>query len=505
MRFEIIEGGRRPQSRDVALLINDSWDDWFTYQTQFYLQYVDQNGSLHDIGQVKIGEAGLQTGRPDLPTRFAELPEDCFSLGQDKSYYERLSRLGDAIRSEILAALRDVAYSPDLFQQFINEKVMGVSLLRSVPRKTVEGQFRRVAKGGIALTSYSFYHRTAVHGQGVPIDLSFNVVPESNPPSNIHVLIGPNGVGKTTLLNNIARCLADENPPGDVGSIDSDSEIDSYGSSMFANLVSVTFSAFDPFEPISNPHNQATGLHYAYIGLKPIRQGGSPQTPLAPKTPAALAREFSKSVRVCLQGARQQRWQKLLEVLEADPIFRDAEVSQLAASDTEDSVSRRTASALYRDLSSGHKIVLLTMTRLVETVEERSLVLIDEPEAHLHPPLLSAFIRALSDLLVDRNGVAIIATHSPVVLQEVPSLCVWKLRRSGDQLAAERPEIETFGENVGVLTREVFGLEVTASGFHRMLEDLVERGYGYDEIVAEFSDGLGLEARSIVRALLAAQ
>ena len=38
---------------------------------------------------------------------------------------------------------------------------------------------------------------------------------------------------------------------------------------------------------------------------------------------------------------------------------------------------------IFKDLSSGHKIVLLTLTRLVEKVEEKTLVLIDEPEAHL--------------------------------------------------------------------------------------------------------------------------
>src|SRR4029077_1742647 len=111
------------------------------------------------------------------------------------------------------------------------------------------------------------------------------------------------------------------------------------------------------------------------------------------------------------------------------------------------------ATSLFLNLSTGHKIVLLTLTRLVETVEERTLILFDEPESHLHPPLLSAFIRALSDLLIDRNGVAVIATHSPVVLQEVPACCAWKLQRYGGLLEAERPEAETFGENVGVLTR----------------------------------------------------
>jgi hypothetical protein len=131
-------------------------------------------------------------------------------------------------------------------------------------------------------------------------------------------------------------------------------------------------------------------------------------------------------------------------------------------------------------------------------------VLLDEPEAHLHPPLLSAFIRALSDLLVDRNAVALIATHSPVVLQEVPRGCVWKLRRTGQSLVnVERPEIETFGENVGILTREVFGLEVSQSGFHRLLQDAVEQDLSYEEVVRKFDGALGSEARGLAQALVA--
>jgi len=132
------------------------------------------------------------------------------------------------------------------------------------------------------------------------------------------------------------------------------------------------------------------------------------------------------------------------------------------------------ATPQLRKLAPKAAIVLLTITRLIEFVDERTLVLLDEPEGHLHPPLLSAFIRSLVDLLIKRNGVAIIATHSPVVLQEVPQGCVWKLHRSGGISEAERPTIETFGENVGVLTREVFGLEVTNAGFHKLLKDAIE-------------------------------
>jgi len=129
---------------------------------------------------------------------------------------------------------------------------------------------------------------------------------------------------------------------------------------------------------------------------------------------------------------------------------------------------------------------------------------LDEPEGHLHPPLLSAFVRAVADLLVARNGVALISTHSPVVLQEVPRSCVWMLRRTRTMSAVERPTIETFGESAGVLTREVFGLEVSSSGFHQLVSTVARRpGVTYEAVETHFSGQLGAEAKALARSLVA--
>lgn len=130
---------------------------------------------------------------------------------------------------------------------------------------------------------------------------------------------------------------------------------------------------------------------------------------------------------------------------------------------------KKRVKSIFTKFSSGHAIVLLTITKLVETLDEKTLVLMDEPEAYLPPPLQSAFIRAISDLRVHRNGVGILATHSPVILQKVPRSCVWKVHRSGQVIKAKKPEINTFGESVGALTSDVFGLEVTHTGFHHAL------------------------------------
>ena len=117
----------------------------------------------------------------------------------------------------------------------------------------------------------------------------------------------------------------------------------------------------------------------------------------------------------------------------------------------------------------------------------------------MHPPLLSAFIRALSNLLYDRNGVAIVATHSPVVLQEIPRSCISKIQRVGLVTNIKMPDIETFGENVGVLTREVFGLEVIKSGFHKLLTQSVLEGKAYEEILEEYNNQLGIGSESLIK------
>ena len=74
----------------------------------------------------------------------------------------------------------------------------------------------------------------------------------------------------------------------------------------------------------------------------------------------------------------------------------------------------------------------------------------------------------------------------------------------------ERLAVQTFGSSISQLTNEVFGLEVTASGFHKMLGEAVREKSGsvfpvsdYDRIVGEFDGQLGDEAKLHLRTLLA--
>lgn len=495
-----------------AYLDIDYWDDWGKYRTQFYLTVIDPKGQKHGIGQVKIGSRGLKphVSGPDVPSghryprldaEFTQLDDDHFSVGQDEEYYSNLDALGDQIRAQILIALRDVAWDSALWKWAQNEYVMEESLLRSVTRSTVEGQFQRMARGDARVTRYEFsYSPPKRLGDGAPpFNLEFSVDPSSPIPTNVHVLIGRNGVGKTRLLSLMTKALVAKDASAKQSGKFQLSERGS-NSGKFANVVAVSFSAFDEADLLPDRDSSPDALGFSYIGLRGWTSD-SPTASIKPKSPQMLATEFVNSLKECRIGARSRRWAEVIGTLGSDPVFKAAQLTDMIDSDLSDKEELDNVLKTFKALSSGHKIVLLTLTRLVEKVEERTLVLIDEPEGHLHPPLLSAMTRAISELLVKRNGVAVVATHSPIILQEVPRSCVWIINRILTSSKAERPTIETFGESIGILSREVFQLELSQSGYHRILDEIRREAESYEDAIELIGHQLGAEGKAVLRAM----
>lgn len=502
MNFVVKNVNYEPSSlqKNTMFLIEDKWDDWFMYETMYDLEYVDKHGERNRIGKIKIAEKQMKSNqrRPNIPDEFEYLGDEFYSLGQSDYYYENLNRLGVTIREYVLESLNDIALDINLFEEVQNKPVTSNSLMRDISITTVSGQFNRIAKGGVRLTEYYFKYVSPNDEKSLsdPMELSFSVTPESNPPTNIHVIIGRNGVGKTRLIKNMIKSLVSIEANEKTGEF----IVGRKSENPFSNVICVAFSAFDEFSSIFSENIEIDdSFPFINIGL-PLYNDRDNEDLLNDRL-TQLAESFIKSVNTCIHGAKYDMWEKAIQNLESDLIFKESEVRILRKYKSEEFHDK--AFKLFDKLSSGHKIILLTITKLVEMVEEKSLIILDEPEGHLHPPLLSAFIRALSELLIDRNGVAIIATHSPVVLQEVPKSCVWKLRRSRREAIAERLEIESFGENLSALTREVFGYEVTHSGFHKMLKEAAEKYRSYNRVIKHFNDELGMEARAILRAIIA--
>jgi len=483
----------------------------------FDVAVYDGNGKRHEIGAIKIGFKGQTTDiatHQKLPPLFPFLSSDFFSLGQRVEFYQNIRLLPGNLGENILESLRDIVKSPEIIKEIDDENVFSVSFLRNTSLSVIKGQYARALEGKPLLTDFKFrFSRPETMDLGA-IELSFNVDVGSTPSTNVHAIIGRNGVGKTTLLNGMIGGVM--NPQSDAKFFDIGAwQSTPISSDYFSSLVSVSFSAFDPFDPPQEQSDPAKGTCYFYIGLK------DPKDKSRLRTIADLRKDCVKALVECFYDpGKRSRWLNAIMKLGSDDNFAFMQLEQLEGefdnlrkmrNDQTQPDSESFLQAYFSHLepylkrmSSGHAIVLLTITKLVAKVEEKTLVLMDEPESHLHPPLLSAFIRALSDLLHDRNAVAIIATHSPVVLQEIPRSCVWKIYRVGKDVSKSKPDRETFAENVGVLTSEVFSLEVERSGFHELLANSVNEGATYQEIVDNLYGGqLGFEGRAILRALVA--
>lgn len=520
MEFHVLPRGTRTPSvgKNVVYLKPDNWND-YSFVTMFFMSLHDNDGEYHDIGALKIGFKGQTveiSTNEKLSMRFPSLDENFFSLGNSDDFYRNIAALTNSQGIEILKALRDIVVMPELIVELEDEKVFSTSLLRDVSLSVIKGQFSRILQGKVELTDFKFKFSRPESLDFGAIQLSFNVEIDSVPCSNIHAIIGRNGVGKTTLLNGMIESIT--NRANAVAKFMT-SEI--WGREIeipqdyFSSLVSVSFSAFDPFDPPQEQFDPAKGTCYFYIGLKDPRNNG------AHRTIPDLRDDCVQALIKCFYDQKKMdRWLNAIDKLGSDENFASMRLQNLLdifkllqQQSRDEQADSQKFRQKYRDaidlflsrMSSGHAIVLLTITRLVATVEEKTLVLLDEPESHLHPPLLSAFLRALADLLHDRNGVAIIATHSPVVLQEIPRSCVWKIYRVRSDVSTKRPDIETFGENVGLLTSEVFSLEVERSGFVALLAKSVDTGKSYEVILNEYSGQLGFEGRAILKSLIASR
>ncbi|WP_051335731.1 ATP-binding protein [Methylocapsa acidiphila] len=104
------------------------------------------------------------------------------------------------------------------------------------------------------------------------------------------------------------------------------------------------------------------------------------------------------------------------------------------------------------DLSSGEKVLLQLVLWLFTAGREGlfpKLLLLDEPDAHLHPSMTTQFLDVISEVLVNKYGVRVImTTHSPSTVALAPAGSVFQLERGATSIA----KVEVRADIVSVLT-----------------------------------------------------
>ncbi len=534
--FKVVPPGTRLDASKAAdwVLAQDNWND-YSFQTLYHLSHFTRKDGKREesvIGPVKILRRGQsQSDSILVQDDFNRLDDDFCSVGDSLDYYERLRALGE-LGDEIMERLRDVIHMPELIEDFQSELGWRKSLFRD---QTDGGSSYRSLASGIVGRHYSsppkdqqpFEFEVKGWSCRLKIDTKSQGAASGKGmlPERMNVLVGRNGSGKSTLLSRLARVAFASTTERAAPSLTSLGTLLPAGVG-FPRLVVVAFSPFDNFKlPGADARNRAqiakemqSGAgRYAFVGLRDFAAEAAitisdlPSTRLGEgetdadrvsetrlKSLNDLAADFDRyRAKISDDRRREKTLDSALEALKSGLISDEWLDSNSSGIDQE-------AAEWFKRLSTGHKIAVLSIYGLVAFLEDRSLVLMDEPETHLHPPLLSAMMHAFRRVLARFESSALVATHSPVVVQECLAQHVHVVRREGDRFSIRSLRAETFGESIGLITAQVFGMQSDATDFHSVLDRLVDRYESREEIEALFLGGvMSDQARAYVMSKLA--
>lgn len=463
------------EHRSKIILNYDDWND-YGYRTSFGVYYCDENTYVHEIGFIKIYYYNNEVDRSNtyyehtrlsIGKTIGQLDGSLYcSLGQDLSYYRNLKKFFPENYLSILERLNDIAVFDKIRDSFIEEGGVKASLLRfSGAEKALNEAKSIVQNQQVVEKDISFKYRVNVPYSEIPVILNFDFKKTDILPYRINILIGKNGTGKTQILSRIANSLSgytekletevfpEQRPPID-------------------RVMSISYSAFDSFrKPFEEKNEERTVFSYVYCGI---------QSEHGTLSLEQLKENLKKMYAQVKERGRESIWREVLSVLMEE---EHQQIVELIANEQFDDVN----------LSSGQHILICTITELIANIENESIILFDEPEIHLHPNAVSNVLRMFYKLLDKFNSYAIFSTHSPLVLQEIPSKYIQILDRSEDVLTVRKPDIECFGNNITNIIYDVFDVTKEESNYKTILYALSQEKT-YQEILNIFGEKLGLNA-----------
>lgn len=114
-----------------------------------------------------------------------------------------------------------------------------------------------------------------------------------------------------------------------------------------------------------------------------------------------------------------------------EPVLFDKYMLKILANDSNEEI-------LLNDLSSGEKVIITLALYLFNSENLGvfpKLMLLDEPDAHLHPSLTKQFLDAILNVLVKKYGVRVImSTHSPSTVALCPEEYLFEMTRTGERI-----------------------------------------------------------------------
>ena len=512
----------------------DAWDD-YTYHVLYHLHATKRlTGTANEyLGYIKFMHPGqtsmeiyaLEKRMGDKP--FAEVPEDFVSLTFSMEVYRGLNRYvqDTEARAGIVDQLHLILDKESPYYEMVKNDPC---FLNGVLRDTTMENFALQKAQSLLLAKECLYNlrkesfKFKLNNADDFISFDFtclndeDFVPEERKlmvPNGCVVFIGGNGSGKSTAMYKLAKLMyteIDKRRKPEYKEYIGELKPSNVGVSK---MIVISYSPFDNFMlPAWDENPEESAERFIYCGIRDYiaerdlllqEQDGkyeqSEEVILADrqnrtqlKSIQELANEFVEQFTKLKQDSKRRTiWEEITESAEELHPELSKAMGQISFGPDDG-----TRIGMFKNLSTGNKYIFHMLATIIGNIEDDSLILFDEPENHIYPPLLSFLLTAIRRVLHNYNSVVFISTHSPVIIQETFANNVYVIKRIGEGVTMTHPNIETYGANIGEITSEVFNLTSDNISYYKLFSYL----YGKwtlrfnetpESMLAEFESKLG--------------
>jgi predicted ATPase len=437
-------------------------------------------------------------------------------LRELKDYRELVENYGVEEANKILFAINDITLTVrDSESQQYKNVALGTDIFNKSFIRNSESYFAyknssSVLKGlnyesvGLLSKNITLSSKEVQH----PI-LSFNFDHHSELPKRVSILIGENGVGKSQLLRKIALAA--------IKGTDEISECDEAENTINRVLIN-RLLAFSPTNE-SKSVFPSDKIIKSKIWYRRFSLNRTPSRRNDINTNDIII-ELARSNESIRELNRFEIFEKAISNLrnyfELALPLKDSNRQPLYIRDLNDySEERRLqnfrAVDLSKDpvryiqgkshpLSSGEISFIRFCSQICANIENGTLVLLDEPETHLHPAFINKFFAILDTLLSLTGSSAIIATHSVYFIREVFKEQVTVLRKGENGiLQLEKPRLSTFGANIGNISYFVFGESEPTDVLLRVKRKILKEKMSWSEVYNKYKDDFSINVLTQLR------
>lgn len=464
-----------------VLVFNDDWND-YTYWTWFCLFYFGEDKKQRYVGEFKLMCRGESNTYKVLEKSFdGALGEDYCSLAIEPSYYSNIYELfgGTIIANELLTSLRDCAYNQNIYEDFFEDECFKTSLLREDSSQQAVREAAFLLGGKDKAAAYSFaLHFAPEYLNGAYTDWDVRLLYDAPPFMRTVGLIGNNGVGKTQMLKMlVSNMIQDVDRPVSLP--------------LFRSCLAISSTPFDGYNKIAVENPRIPYQHFT------IEQNSE-----------YTEEEILNCIEIINKRPLIHRKPMIQLYKEAIDELLGEEVGEFLQFEDSCETYKIDIPTLHEQLlilSSGQLHIFNLLTFIHAHIHLTSLLVIDEPEVHMHPQIIVSFMSMLGRILNRFRSFAVIATHSPLVVREMVGQNVYLMRIvEGAIPNVSKVAFETFGADASELYLNIFSYDERMSSFYNYIKKIGEdRGYEKAiKYIMQYAPNLSLNARLSIRDFL---